>query len=306
MSTENIVNEVMTAPQDVSEIHSTDWVIVDGAITKMEKPQESGRGKTGIKSTLFRHPSDKMVAGVCGGIAEFFGWDPALIRILWVVLTLATGGGGFLAYLALWMLLPVGTVSQGQQQAATIELNQRNLSRAAYALIIFGSLWFLANVGILPRLVGVTWSLVSVVFWPALLIGAGYLLLRSSSNRDWREDMGGIGQRMRGRFSGKAPSKDEMKDGLKTARNHLPLKRSREDRVFMGVCGGIGRRLGIDANLVRLIWAAFSVGSIGMGVLIYVAIGLLLPEESDEDIIAAMVEPQDVQDVQVVDGSLSG
>lgn len=303
MSTENVVNEVMTDPQDAPNMHSTDWVIVNGAITKTEQPRESGNSKTGLTKTLYRHPSDKMIAGVCGGIAEFFGWDAALIRILWVVLTLATGGGGFLAYLALWMLLPVGTVSQGQQRAAAIELNQRNLRRAAYALIVFGSLWFLANVGILPRLVGAAWSVVSVVFWPALLIGAGYLLLRSSSNRNWREDFSDAGRRLRSRVNGKAPSKDEMKDGLKSARNHIPLKRSREDRIFMGVCGGIGRRLGIDANLVRLIWAAFSVGSIGMGVLIYIAIGLLLPEESDEDIIAAMVEPQDVQ---VVDGSVSG
>ena len=94
-----------------------------------------------------------------------------------------------------------------------------------------------------------------------------------------------------------------MKEGLSSARKHLPLRRSREDRIFMGVCGGIGKRIGIDANLVRLIWAAFSVGSIGMGVLIYVVIGLLLPEESDEELIAAMNE---VQEVQIVDGSASG
>ncbi len=47
----------------------------------------------------------------------------------------------------------------------------------------------------------------------------------------------------------------------------------------MGVCGGIGQKIGIDANLVRLVWAAFSIGSIGMGVLIYVLVGLFLPEE---------------------------
>ena len=54
----------------------------------------------------------------------------------------------------------------------------------------------------------------------------------------------------------------------------------------MGVCGGIGKKLGIDANLVRLIWAALSIGSIGMGVIAYVAVGLLLPEETGVEVVS--------------------
>ncbi|MEZ4611237.1 MAG: hypothetical protein R2838_13515 [Caldilineaceae bacterium] len=50
----------------------------------------------------------------------------------------------------------------------------------------------------------------------------------------------------------------------------------------------------------RLIWAAFGIGSsIGMGVLVYVAVGLLPPEETEEDVVRARME---AQDVQVVDG----
>ena len=44
--------------------------------------------------TLYRHPTDKLVGGVCGGFAEYLGWDPVLVRILWLVATVATGGGG--------------------------------------------------------------------------------------------------------------------------------------------------------------------------------------------------------------------
>ena len=97
------------------------------------------------------------------------------------------------------------------------------------------------------------------------------------------------------------PSSDEVKDGVRDVRQRIPLKRSRTDKVLLGVCGGIGQRLGIDANLVRLIWAAFSIGSIGMGVLVYVAVGLLLPEETEEDVVRARME---AQDVQVVDGTV--
>jgi len=70
----------------------------------------------------------------------------------------------------------------------------------------------------------------------------------------------------------------------------------------MGVCGGIGQRIGIDPNLVRLIWAAFSVGSIGMGVLLYVLLGLFLTQEQ-----VTSVQPyvDDMQDVQVIDARTS-
>jgi phage shock protein PspC (stress-responsive transcriptional regulator) len=83
-------------------------------------------------------------------------------------------------------------------------------------------------------------------------------------------------------------------------RDRFPLKRSRTDRVFMGVCGGIGQRIGIDANLVRLVWAAFSIGSIGMGVLIYVVAGLLLPQEQVTD-----VATYGEDDIQIIDVNTS-
>jgi phage shock protein PspC (stress-responsive transcriptional regulator) len=54
---------------------------------------------------LYRSRSDRKIAGVCGGIAEHFGWDPTLVRLGWVVLTLM-GGSGVLIYLILWLVMP--------------------------------------------------------------------------------------------------------------------------------------------------------------------------------------------------------
>jgi phage shock protein PspC (stress-responsive transcriptional regulator) len=79
--------------------------------TVEESPDAEGSKTSKPKPTLYRSPTDNMVGGVCGGLADFFGWDASLIRLFWVVMTLATGGGGFLAYLALWMMLPVGSVA---------------------------------------------------------------------------------------------------------------------------------------------------------------------------------------------------
>nr|WP_269462873.1 PspC domain-containing protein [Pseudonocardia autotrophica] len=57
---------------------------------------------------LRRSATDKMLAGVCGGLAADLGADPALLRILFLVATLATGGAAALIYLAIWLIAPVG------------------------------------------------------------------------------------------------------------------------------------------------------------------------------------------------------
>jgi phage shock protein PspC (stress-responsive transcriptional regulator) len=251
--------------------------------------------------TLYRSPTNKFVAGVCGGVGDFLGIDATLVRIAWIILTLITGGGGVLAYIALWALLPVGTRTEGQIQPAAIQLNDKTLARTAYLLIALGGLWFLANVGILPSLWSAAWSVLGVLFWPALLIGAGWLLLRNSG-RNWRGDVDGVTSKVRASTDGKVPSSDQMRNSFASARQSFPLKRSTDDRIALGVCGGIGEWLGIDANLVRLIWAALSVGSIGLGVVVYVALGLLLPQEGPADVAKRAAEPQDVI---IVDGSVS-
>ena len=56
---------------------------------------------------LTRSRRDRKIAGVCGGLADYSGIDATLIRILFVIIALA-GGGGLLIYLALWLILPKG------------------------------------------------------------------------------------------------------------------------------------------------------------------------------------------------------
>jgi phage shock protein C len=54
---------------------------------------------------LYRSTKNRMLAGVCGGIAEYFELDPTIIRVLFVLLSVFAGGG-ILAYIILWLLIP--------------------------------------------------------------------------------------------------------------------------------------------------------------------------------------------------------
>lgn len=55
---------------------------------------------------LVRRTDGRMLAGVCAGIADYLGLDVTLVRVLWVVVALLTGGAGVLAYLAAWIIIP--------------------------------------------------------------------------------------------------------------------------------------------------------------------------------------------------------
>ena len=54
---------------------------------------------------LYKSNENKMVDGVCGGIAEYFGIDPTLVRLGWVVFC-ALGGSGILAYIIAAIIIP--------------------------------------------------------------------------------------------------------------------------------------------------------------------------------------------------------
>ena len=55
---------------------------------------------------LYRSPDDRMLAGVAGGLAENLGIDPSLVRIVWAVLIVLTGGLAFLVYVVMAIVVP--------------------------------------------------------------------------------------------------------------------------------------------------------------------------------------------------------
>lgn len=66
-------------------------------------------------SQLRRSSHHKVIAGVCGGIAEWLGWDPTVVRVLYVVLSVFPGSGiaGIPIYILLWILMPTERFTPG-------------------------------------------------------------------------------------------------------------------------------------------------------------------------------------------------
>jgi phage shock protein C len=55
---------------------------------------------------LYRSRQDRMIAGVCGGIAEYFNIDPVIIRLLAAALLVPGGLPGFIPYVIMWIVVP--------------------------------------------------------------------------------------------------------------------------------------------------------------------------------------------------------
>ena len=66
-------------------------------------PEQEGTRREGVRLRL--SGTDRKIAGVCGGLGEYFELDPVLFRAAFVVLAFA-GGLGILLYLALWLVVP--------------------------------------------------------------------------------------------------------------------------------------------------------------------------------------------------------
>jgi phage shock protein C len=61
-----------------------------------------------VRNPLHRSSEDRIIAGVCGGIAKWLGWRPTVVRILYVLVSvLSAAFPGILVYLLLWLLMPM-------------------------------------------------------------------------------------------------------------------------------------------------------------------------------------------------------
>ncbi len=85
-----------------------------------------------MENRLYRSRSDRMIWGVCGGLAEYFGIDPTIVRIIAVLLAFANGAG-ILAYIILAIVVPLEN-SQVTEPKDVIKANVEEMKETAAKL----------------------------------------------------------------------------------------------------------------------------------------------------------------------------
>jgi phage shock protein C len=59
-----------------------------------------------LSKRLYRSERDRVVAGVAGGLADYLGWNPTIVRLLWLLAFIPGGIPGLLPYLVCWLVVP--------------------------------------------------------------------------------------------------------------------------------------------------------------------------------------------------------
>jgi phage shock protein C len=146
-----------------------------------------------VDRKLYRSNTDKMLGGVCGGLAVYAGIDPIIVRLFFVIFTLA-GGAGVLIYLILWIVVPEEGGSKEWNDStystrigsmrddfieATRKPNPNAIRYIGVAIIAAGLLLLLQNLDI-PWL----WWIKEDLIWPLILVAGGILLLVKAFRKD--------------------------------------------------------------------------------------------------------------------------
>lgn len=224
---------------------------------------------------LRKSRTDRMIDGVCGGIAGYFGLDATLVRIAWVLLTLF-GGSGIVLYIAAMIIMPkeetltaAGT-SQAPPASAASASGRSNSRFWGILLVVLGLAWLASNFGfsVWHRWWGFSWDvvlpLVLILAGVAFLFG-GRAYLTSPSTTAEPSDQGQ-----------EAPSGDAA-----PARQPEPSKlyRSRTEKKLLGVCGGLADYMQLDPVIVRLLFVIAGLASFGIVVIAYIVLGIVVPQK---------------------------
>jgi phage shock protein C len=211
---------------------------------------------------LYKSRTDRMLDGICGGIAEYFGIDSTLIRIAWVLLSLL-GGTGILLYLIAMIIMPTNPSAVTTSPAsATPEGHTRSTKFWGILLVVVGTVWFLDNLGVpfWHHWWGFSWDYV----FPVLLILAGAAFMFGGRNS---------------MTTAPAPEVRGTKKAVPPPPRPARLYKARYERKLFGVCGGIAAYFDSDPTLVRLVFIAAAFASFGFMLLLYIIMAIVVPTE---------------------------
>ena len=209
---------------------------------------------------LYKSRTNKIIAGVCGGLAEYFDVDPVIMRVLFVLLAFF-GGSGFILYVACWIIMPK-SLSGGEDQGDVAKSRTANTRKLfGIALTIGGAIILFSNLGFFSFLHvwGLSWSLI----FPILLILLGMAIIYY-------------------RQAERIPSSESTADipadqPLPQSQAYRTFRRSSTDKKLFGVCGGLANYFSIDSTLLRLLYIILCFASFGAGAVLYITLVLLVP-----------------------------
>lgn len=195
---------------------------------------------------ITRSKEERIIAGVCGGFAEYFDIDVTIIRIIWILVTVF-GGIGILVYIFSIILIPEGDKIKLKTEKEDDDSDEKLLIWGVVLIVVGILLFFLHR-----PIISVVWQTFSAnwinIFFAIILIIIGIYILLNKDKDD-----------------------DKLASKIKSTNLHL----SESDKKIAGVCGGISETFNVDSTIVRLLWVLGTFISAGVGILLYVVCVLI-------------------------------
>ena len=211
---------------------------------------------------LYKSRSDRMLFGVCGGLAEYLDVDSTIVRLI-MVLMVFFGGTGVLLYIAAAILMPknpwFGTLNpEGLYPRRSPSVSGDRF--AGLVLMLVGILLLFGNLGLyrILHFHHLGWGSFLALF--LIVVGILFIVLHREGS------------------TGTASIPVDPVAG-ETHEPRKRLERSIRDRKLFGVCGGLAGYLGVDSTIIRVLFVVTTVLSFGFGVLLYAALAIAAPEE---------------------------
>ena len=214
---------------------------------------------------LYKSQTNKIIAGVCGGLAEYFDVDSVIMRVLFVLLAFF-GGSGFILYIACWIIMPKNAPA-GDGQNGPGESKATNARKVfGIVLIVGGAILLFSNLGFFSflHMWDISWSFVFPIL--LILLGMAIIYYRQSEQTPATE------------APADTPAETPI-DQPPPTQSIRTFRRSSTDKKLFGVCGGLARYFSIDSTLLRLLYIILCLASFGAGVVLYITLVLLVSDD---------------------------
>jgi len=200
---------------------------------------------------LYRSGKDRMIAGVCGGLSDYFSIDATLIRIIMVV-SLLFGGLGLIAYLIAWIVIPLNPAYK-DLDPKEIKCSTDPQLFWGVVLLVLGFFFLINQFDFFHFRFFYLWDHLWRYVWPMIIIGFGVFLIVKKPFAQ------------RGKF-------------FTIAEGKARLLRSKRERMLAGICGGMAEYFNIDPSLIRIGWVLLALVSGGLAILAYIILIFVIPE----------------------------
>ena len=202
---------------------------------------------------VYRSKSNKIIGGVCGGIAEYFNIDALIVRLFWVFFTLV-GGAGIIAYIAALIIMPENPDQEEIKKVKTNGVDGAKLWGSI--LIIFGIILLIRQTGFFYHFY--FWDIPWKVLIGSLLVGLGaYIIFRKGKSKTSSEE-----------------TNYEQADDIDAKQFY----RIQNNKMIAGVCTGLAHYFDIDVTLIRLLWVFATLATSGIGIIVYIIAIIIFPE----------------------------